>query len=56
MRGAGISGAGISSDLDGAEDILPDDTEGEIGADATPPETATDGATAPAAPATDQTI
>ena len=56
MRGAGISGAGISSDLDGAEDILPDDTEGELGADAAQPETATGDTAAPAAPATDQTI
>ena len=56
MRGAGISGAGISSDLDSAEDILPDDTEGELGADAAQPETATGDTAAPAAPATDQTI
>jgi hypothetical protein len=57
MRGAGISSAGISADISGAEDIAPDDETAEIGAEATPPETATGGDTAaPGAPATDQTI
>ena len=57
MRGAGISSAGISADISGAEDIAPDDETAEIGAEATPPETATGGDTVtPGAPATDQTI
>ena len=57
MRGAGISSAGISADISGAEDISPEGDEPEIGAEATPPETATGGDTvAPGAPATDQTI
>ena len=41
MRGAGISSAGISSDIDGAEDIAPDEGEPEIGGEAAPPETST---------------
>ena len=50
MRTAGISSAGISADIDGAEDILPDEGEPEVGGEAAPPETAT--GTAPgAAPA-----
>jgi hypothetical protein len=58
MRGAGISSAGISSDIDGAEDALAGEETPEIGAEATPPETATGGDTGAgaAAPATDQTI
>jgi len=57
MRGAGISSAGISADISGAEDISPEGDEPEIGAEATPPETATGGDTVtPGAPATDQTI
>jgi len=57
MRGAGISSAGISADIDGAEDIAMDGEEPEIGTEAAPPETATGGETTPgAAPATDQTI
>ena len=57
MRGAGISSAGISADISGAEDISPEGDEPEIGAEATPPETATGGDIAtPGAPATDQTI
>ena len=43
MRGAGISGAGISADLDGAEDLALDGEEPEIGAEASPPETVTGG-------------
>ena len=54
MRGAGISSAGISSDIDGAEDILPDDGEPEIGGDTAPPETVT-GATPGAAGVSDTT-
>ena len=57
MRTAGISSAGISADIDGAEDIAPDDTAPEIGGEAAPPATAT--GTAPGAapaPATAQTI
>ena len=56
MRGAGISSAGISSDITGAEDELAGEETPEIGSEATPPETATGGDAAPAAPATDQTI
>jgi hypothetical protein len=59
MRGAGISSAGISADISGAEDIAPDDEAPEIGAEGTPPDTATGGDTAGApgaAPATEQTI
>ena len=52
MRGAGISSAGISSDIDGAEDIGSDDLDPEVGSEGTPPETTTGqdvgGATAPA--------
>jgi len=43
MRGAGISSAGISSDIDGAEDIAPEDGDIEIGGEATPPDTVTGG-------------
>ena len=58
MRGAGISSAGISADIEGAEDIAPGDAGAEIGQEATPPDTVTGGTTAPGAPAatTDQTI
>ena len=57
MRSAGISGAGISADLDGAEDIAPEGEEPEVGADATPPDTATGGQVGTQQPApTDQTI
>ena len=57
MRSAGISGAGISADLDGAEDVALDAEEPEIGADAAAPETATGGEAGAAQPApTDQTI
>ena len=59
MRGAGISSAGISADISGAEDIAPNDEAPEIGAEGTPPDTATGGDTAGApgaAPATEQTI
>jgi hypothetical protein len=43
MRGAGISSAGISSDIDGAEDIAPEDGDIEIGGEETPPDTVTGG-------------
>ena len=58
LRGAGISSAGISADIDGAEDIAADGEEPEIGTEATPPDTATGGDTTAGAPAatTDQTI
>ena len=57
MRGAGISSAGISADIDGAEDALTGEEDPEIGAEATPPETATGGDTVGGpTPATDQTI
>jgi len=57
MRTAGISSAGISADIDGAEDIAPEGGEPEIGAEATPPDTATGAAPGAAAPgATAQTI
>jgi hypothetical protein len=57
MRTAGISSAGISADIDGAEDIAPNDTEPEIGGEAPPPETATGAVPGAAAPgATAQTI
>ena len=58
MRSAGISSAGISADLDGAEDILAgDDETPETGTDASPPETVTGGTVGGAqAPATEQTI
>jgi len=57
MRSAGISGAGISADLDGAEDVALDAEEPEIGVDAAAPETVTGGETGAVQPApTDQTI
>ena len=58
MRGAGISSAGISSDIDGAEDIAPEDGDIEIGGEETPPDTVTGGdAGAPAqGAATAQTV
>jgi hypothetical protein len=57
MRGAGISGAGISADLDGAEDLALDGEEPEIGAEGSPPETVTGGdGSSPQPSATDQTI
>ena len=56
MRGAGISSAGISADISGAEDIATGDDIPEIGAEATPPDTATGGQPATPAPQTDQTI
>ena len=57
MRSVGISSAGISADIDGAEDILDDAPNPEDGGDGTPPETATGetpGGSPP--PATDQTV
>src|SRR6056300_628763 len=47
MRSAGISSAGISADLDGAESVLPDEGEGEVGAEASPPDTVTGESPAP---------
>ena len=57
MRSAGISSAGISSDIDGAEDIGDDEIAPEVGSEGTPPETTTGqtvGGTAQ--PAGEQTI
>ena len=58
MRGSGISSAGISSDLDGAEDILDIEGDAEDGGDGAPPETTTgqDIGGGAAAPAGEQTI
>jgi len=56
MRGAGISSAGISADLDGAEDLAPMEDEVETGPDATPPDTVTGQQPAPTGATTDQTI
>ena len=59
LRGEGISAAGISADLEGAEDLLDLDEPLEDGLEDEPPETATNqpiGSGAPPAPPTDQTI
>ena len=58
MRGAGISSAGISADIEGAEEIAADGTTPETGSEATPPDTVTGGDATAGAPAatTDQTI
>jgi hypothetical protein len=56
MRSAGISSAGISADLDGAEDLAPVEGEAETGPDAAPPDTVTGQSAAPQAATTDQTI
>ena len=57
MRGVGINSAGISADIDGAEDIAADGGTPEVGGDDAGPETATgDAGAAEPAPATDQTI
>jgi hypothetical protein len=56
MRGVGISSAGISADIDGAEDIL-DTGEAPIeGGEGAPPETATGAAPGTPPPAGEQTI
>ena len=49
MRGVGISGAGISADMGGAEDIDPEAEPAPVdgGAD-TPPDTTTGGGAGPA--------
>ena len=57
MRSVGISSAGISADIDGAEDILDDTPSPEDGGAGAPPETVTGdtpGGTPP--PGTDQTV
>ncbi len=57
MRSVGISSAGISADIDGAEDILDDTPNPEDGGAGAPPETVTGdtpGGTPP--PGTDQTV
>ena len=57
MRSVGINSAGISADIDGAEDIAADGGAPEVGGDDAGPETATgDAGAAEPAPATDQTI
>jgi hypothetical protein len=58
MRGAGISSAGISADIEGAEEIAADGETPETGPEATPPDTVTGGDATAGAPAatTDQTI
>ena len=57
MRSAGISSAGISADLDNAEDISAEGEDPTVGSEASPPETTT-GADlgAGGGPATEQTI
>jgi len=56
MRGVGISSAGISSDISGAEDIADIDTPTEEGPEATPPETATEQQPGPTEAPGEQTI
>ena len=56
MRGAGISSAGISSDLGSVEDATGEEPDPTMGGDEMAGATAEPGAEAPAAPATDQTI
>ena len=56
MRGAGISSAGISADLDGAEDISLDGEEPQIGTEASPPETTTGANIGGTGAGTEQTI
>jgi len=56
MRGAGISAAGISSDLGSVEDATGEEPDPTMGGDEMAGATAEPGAEAPAAPATDQTI
>ena len=58
LRSVGINSAGISADIDGAEDVADVEGDPEVGADDAGPETATGDtpAAGAAAPATDQTI
>ena len=56
MRGAGISSAGISADLDGAEDISLDGEEPQVGTEASPPETTTGANIGGTGAGTEQTI
>jgi hypothetical protein len=60
MRGAGVSGAGIASDLSGTEDEAGGEMAPDMGGEATPPDTATDqtigGGAGGGGAATDQTI
>jgi len=55
MRSVGISSAGISADIDGAEDILDTDPAPEDGGAGAPPETVT-GEVPGSGAATDQTV
>ena len=54
MRSVGISSAGISQDISGAEDQATVEGEGEAGGEGAPPETATGGEAGAAAPAGDE--
>jgi hypothetical protein len=56
MRGAGISGAGISSDLGNIEDDATEEPDPTIGGDEMAGATPEAGAEQSAPPATDQTI
>ncbi len=56
MRSVGISSAGISADIDGAEDILDDTPAPEDGGAATPPDTVTGDTPGAPPPGTDQTV
>tara|TARA_B100002019_G_scaffold25825_1_gene19671 strand:- start:5521 stop:7260 length:1740 start_codon:yes stop_codon:yes gene_type:complete len=56
MRSVGISSAGISADIDGAEDILDDTPAPEDGGAGAPPETVTGGTPGAPPPGTDQTV
>jgi hypothetical protein len=56
MRASGISSAGISADLDGAEDLAAEEGNIETGPEAAPPETVTGGEGAAPPPTTDQTV
>ena len=56
MRGAGISSAGISSDLGGIEDTTGEEPAPEMGGDEIAGATPEPGAEPAAAPTTDQTI
>ena len=56
MRDAGISSAGIGSDLGGIEDEAPEGVNGVDGADGAGPETVTGQELGAPAPGTEQTI
>jgi hypothetical protein len=56
MRSVGISSAGISADIDGAEDILDTDPAPEDGGEGTPPESVTGEVPGGQAAPADQTV